>query len=44
MRIMLVNGGFRVFLLDELKASSLCTACQNGELESYKKVQKPRPC
>ncbi|KAG1462566.1 hypothetical protein G6F55_002892 [Rhizopus delemar] len=43
MRRMLVNEGFQVYLLDQLRASSLCPSCQNGELETFKKVQNPRP-
>ncbi|KAG1054545.1 hypothetical protein G6F43_003446 [Rhizopus delemar] len=38
-----VKEGFLVYLLDEFRISSLCPSYQNGELETFKKVQKPRP-
>ncbi|EIE88387.1 hypothetical protein RO3G_13098 [Rhizopus delemar RA 99-880] len=40
---MLAKEGFQVYLLDEFRTSSLCPSCQNGELETFKKVQNPRP-
>ncbi|KAG1613708.1 hypothetical protein G6F46_007501 [Rhizopus delemar] len=43
MRRMLAKEGFQVYLLDEFRTSSLCPSCQNGELETFKKVQSPRP-
>ncbi|KAG1366183.1 hypothetical protein G6F61_013251 [Rhizopus arrhizus] len=43
MRRMLAKEGFQVYLLDEFRTSSLCPSCQNGELETFKKVQNPRP-
>ncbi|KAG1492232.1 hypothetical protein G6F45_004510 [Rhizopus arrhizus] len=43
MRKMLTKEGFQVYLLDELRTSSLYPSCQNGELEVFKKVQSPRP-
>ncbi|KAG1558248.1 hypothetical protein G6F49_004678 [Rhizopus delemar] len=43
MRRMLAKEGFQVYLLDEFRTSSLCPSCQNGELETFKKVQDPRP-
>ncbi|KAG1056690.1 hypothetical protein G6F43_001445 [Rhizopus delemar] len=43
MRRMLAKEGFQVYLLDEFRTSSLCPSCQNGELETFKKVQNSRP-
>ena len=43
MRRMLAKEDFQVYLLDEFRTSSLCPFCQNGELETFKKVQNPRP-
>ncbi|KAG1560453.1 hypothetical protein G6F49_002680 [Rhizopus delemar] len=43
MRRMLAKEGFQVYLLDEFRTFSLCPSCQNGELETFKKVQNPRP-
>ena len=40
---MLAKEDFQVYLLDEFRTSSLCPFCQNGELETFKKVQNPRP-
>ncbi|CAO3674959.1 unnamed protein product [Rhizopus stolonifer] len=42
MRIMLAKEGFQLYLFDEFRTSSLCPSCQNGELETFKKVQNPR--
>ncbi|KAG0788277.1 hypothetical protein G6F22_007055 [Rhizopus arrhizus] len=43
MRRMLAKEGFQMYLLNEFRTSSLCPSCQNGELETFKKVQNPRP-
>ncbi|KAG1161797.1 hypothetical protein G6F37_002742 [Rhizopus arrhizus] len=43
MRRMLGKEGFRMYLLDKFRTSSLCPSCQNRELEKFKKVQNPRP-
>ncbi|KAG1136821.1 hypothetical protein G6F37_011741 [Rhizopus arrhizus] len=43
MKRMLAKECFQVYLLDEFRTSSLCPSCQNGELETFKKVQNPRP-
>ncbi|KAL0090312.1 hypothetical protein J3Q64DRAFT_1636064, partial [Phycomyces blakesleeanus] len=40
---MLAKECFQIYLIDGFKNSSLCPACQNGELETFKKTQKPRP-
>jgi hypothetical protein len=42
-RRMFSKEGFKVYLLDEFKTSSLCPSCENGELETFKVVQNPRP-
>ncbi|KAG1463505.1 hypothetical protein G6F46_000776 [Rhizopus delemar] len=43
MRRMLAKDGLQVYLFDEFQTSSLCPSCRNGELETFKKVQNPRP-
>ncbi|KAI7862702.1 hypothetical protein BDF14DRAFT_1735561 [Spinellus fusiger] len=40
---MLKKKGSKVFLIDEFKTSSFCPACENDELEKFKKVQNPIP-
>ncbi|PHZ07175.1 uncharacterized protein RHIMIDRAFT_307163 [Rhizopus microsporus ATCC 52813] len=39
MRRMLAKQGFKIYLLDECKTSSLCPTCLSGELESSKKFK-----
>ena len=41
-RRMLVDQGFKVYLIDEFKTSSICPTC-NGSIETFKNVQNPRP-
>ncbi|KAG1620233.1 hypothetical protein G6F46_002553 [Rhizopus delemar] len=43
MRRMLAKEGFQVYLFDEFRTSSVCPSCHNGGLETFKKVQNPRP-
>ncbi|KAG0867331.1 hypothetical protein G6F16_008848 [Rhizopus arrhizus] len=43
MRRILGKEGFRMYLLDKFRTSSLFPSCQNRELEKFKKVQNPRP-
>jgi hypothetical protein len=43
MRRTLAKEGFQVYLLDEFLSSGLYSSCQNDELETFKKVQNPRP-
>jgi hypothetical protein len=40
---MLAKQGFKIYLLDEFKTSSLCPSCLSGELEKFKNVQNPKP-
>ncbi|GAA5796416.1 hypothetical protein HPULCUR_001788 [Helicostylum pulchrum] len=43
-RNMLRKEGFKVYLLDEFKTSSLCPSCKDGTtLEKFKEVKNPRP-
>ncbi|KAI9272331.1 hypothetical protein EDC94DRAFT_596108 [Helicostylum pulchrum] len=42
MRKMLKKEGFKVYLLDEYKTSSICPSCDN-ELERFKECANPRP-
>ncbi|KAI9265788.1 hypothetical protein EDC94DRAFT_634206 [Helicostylum pulchrum] len=43
-RNMLRKEGFKVYLLDEFKSSSLCPSCKDGTtLEKFKEVKNPRP-
>ncbi|ORE05960.1 hypothetical protein BCV72DRAFT_242418 [Rhizopus microsporus var. microsporus] len=41
-RRMLAKQGFKLYLLDKFKTSSLCPTCLNGELEKLKNVQNSR--
>jgi hypothetical protein len=43
-RRMLREEGFKVYLLNEFKTSSLCPVCNDGtKLETVKKIPNPRP-
>ncbi|KAI9029952.1 hypothetical protein CLU79DRAFT_802566 [Phycomyces nitens] len=42
LRKILTNEGFQVYLIGELKTSSMCPTCQNGKLQHLKKNQKYR--
>ncbi|KAI9270016.1 hypothetical protein EDC94DRAFT_334909 [Helicostylum pulchrum] len=43
-RNMLRKEGFKVYLLDEFKTSSLCPSCKDGTtLEKFKEVKNPKP-
>ncbi|GAA5800581.1 hypothetical protein HPULCUR_006017 [Helicostylum pulchrum] len=40
----MLRKGFKVYLLDEFKTSSLCSSCKDGtNLEKFKEVKTPRP-
>ncbi|KAG1439072.1 hypothetical protein G6F56_012413 [Rhizopus delemar] len=41
-RKMFKKEGFKVYLLDEYKTSSVCPSCK-GQLENFKEVNNPRP-
>ncbi|KAJ2378719.1 hypothetical protein IW150_000626 [Coemansia sp. RSA 2607] len=43
LRKMFRKHGFRVLLVDEFKTSSLCPACETGELKKFHYVKNPRP-
>ncbi|KAI7864983.1 hypothetical protein BDF14DRAFT_1829263, partial [Spinellus fusiger] len=43
MRRMLKKDGFRLYLINEFKISSLCPECKFSLLETFKYVKNPRP-
>ncbi|KAI9468261.1 MAG: hypothetical protein EXX96DRAFT_492892 [Benjaminiella poitrasii] len=40
---MLAKEGFKVYLIDKYKTSSLCPSCHNMKPKTFKKVQNLRP-
>ncbi|KAI7870616.1 hypothetical protein BDF14DRAFT_1771786 [Spinellus fusiger] len=43
MRRMLKKEGFKLYLINEFKISSLCPGCKYSPLEIFKHVKNPRP-